>query len=140
MRFWPFDCVVHPEALLGKRILIVDDEPDLVEVLSIIFRAYGYETELAHDGLTALQMIAERRPDLVLMDVMMPRMNGLEACRKLKEDPETRDLPVVLLTAKAHDADKSSGLGAGADAYLAKPFDNAQLLSIVERFLSGTPS
>ncbi|MFP5501218.1 MAG: response regulator transcription factor [Candidatus Sericytochromatia bacterium] len=121
---------------MGKRILIVEDEPDLVEVLSIIFRAYGYETEVAGDGVSALEAIAEKRPDLVLMDVMMPRMNGLEVCRRLKQDPATRALPVVLLTAKAHDVDKASGLEAGADAYLAKPFENADLIATVQRVLA----
>lgn len=124
---------------MGNRILIVEDEPDLVEVLSIIFRAYGYETEVAGDGVSALEAIAARPPDLVLMDVMMPRMNGLEVCRRLKQDPATRSLPVVLLTAKAHDVDKANGLEAGADAYLAKPFENVDLIATVQRVIAEAP-
>jgi DNA-binding response OmpR family regulator len=121
-----------------KRILIVDDEPDLLEILSIIFKAYGYETRTATDGQAGLEAAKAEKPDLIIMDVMMPRMNGYEACRAMREVPGLADVPVIMLSAKSQQADKLGGIDSGADAYLAKPFDNLQVLAKVRELL-GEP-
>jgi DNA-binding response OmpR family regulator len=120
---------------VAKRILIVDDEPDLLEILSIIFKAYGYETATATDGQEAIEQARANQPDLIIMDVMMPRLNGFEACRVIKHDPTLSRVPVIMLSAKTQQADKLGGIDSGADAYLAKPFDNMQVLAKVRELL-----
>ncbi|HEY9722951.1 MAG TPA: response regulator [Oscillatoriaceae cyanobacterium] len=118
-----------------KRILIADDEPDLVRILSILLRAMGYDIDAAPDARTAIQMAMSSPPDLVILDVMMPGLNGYEACGKLKGDPATKHVPVLMISAKVQQADRLSGLEAGADAYLGKPFENSELLRQVRRLL-----
>src|SRR5690606_29048860 len=103
-------------------ILIVEDEPSLVELLRYNLEKADFEVQTARDGDEALVAIDERRPDLVLLDWMLPMTSGLEVCRRIRRQPETRDLPIVMLTARGEEADRVRGLESGADDYVTKPF------------------
>jgi len=123
-------------AVTKERILIVDDTMDTVELLRKRFRAEGYDTDEAYDGEAALVKVAEYRPDLVILDVMMPKLDGISVCRQLRIDPATRHLPVLMLTAKSEVPDKVEGLDTGADDYITKPFDYKELSARVRSLLS----
>lgn len=110
-------------------ILIVDDEEPIQELLKFNLEKEGYEVLLADDGPTALKIIEEKRPDLVILDVMLPGMNGLEVCNQLRQNSNVREIPVIMLTAKAEEIDKVLGLELGADDYLTKPFSPRELLA-----------
>lgn len=126
---------------MPHRILIVDDEPHIVELVRVCLEDPGFEILEARDGETGLAMARQILPDVVLLDVMMPRMDGYAVCRALKEDPRTSAIPVVMLTAKGLEADRQRGLEAGADAYLSKPFSPTKLNAQVREHLQGrTPS
>src|ERR1700677_1367070 len=114
------------------RILVVDDIEANVRLLQAKLSAEYYDVLTASDGVTALAIAAEERPDLVLLDVMMPGMDGFEVCRRLKEDPATRHIPVVLVTALDGRADRITGLEAGADEFLTKPIDDILLFARVK--------
>ncbi len=118
------------------RILIVDDTRDTVELLRKRLQSEGYETSEAYDGEECLDKVGECCPDLVILDVMMPRMNGYEACMRLKSSDDTKYIPVLMLTAKSDVEDKVRGLDIGADDYLAKPFDYKELSARVRSLLS----
>ena len=105
-----------------SKVLIVDDAPDLVTIAACVLRADGHEVLAAGNGREALELSVAERPDVVLLDVMMPGMDGIEVCRRLKADPQLRSIPVILVTAKTADDDIVRGLDAGADDYIAKPF------------------
>ncbi len=122
---------------MAKKILAVDDEKHIVRLVQINLQKAGYEVATAGTGREALERVGEFEPDLIVMDVMMPEMDGFEALKKLKENPETRDIPVIMLTAKAQDADVFRGWQSGADLYLTKPFNPAELLSFVKRLLTN---
>ena len=115
-------------------ILVVHDTPANVRLLKTILEARGYEVRSASSGAEALAAVAERRPDLVLLDVVMPGMDGLEACRRLRADPATAALPVLMVTASDH-SDKVTALDAGADDFVTKPFDQAELLARMRSLL-----
>ena len=112
-------------------ILVVDDDPVIQKLLSVNFELEGYRVITAGDGVEGLEAVSADAPDIVLLDVMMPRMDGLEVCRRLKGDPGTASIPVILLSAKAQATDVSGGLDAGADDYVTKPFDPLELLDRV---------
>ncbi|MFC7549859.1 response regulator [Plantactinospora sp. GCM10030261] len=112
-------------------ILVVDDDEDIARFVAFNLRLHGFDVEHAHDGQEALEMIGRRRPDLAVVDLMMPRMDGLELTRRLRADPMTAVLPVIMLTARGMTADKVQGLTTGADDYLVKPFDTAELVARV---------
>lgn len=112
-----------------KQILIVEDESAISEMIAFALRRGGYEVSQAMDCRQARVMIADRRPDLVLADWMLPDMSGLELTRSLKRNPDTRDIPVIMLTARAQEGDKVSGLDSGADDYVTKPFAPRELLA-----------
>jgi DNA-binding response OmpR family regulator len=112
-------------------ILVVDDDPVIQKLLSVNFELEGYRVVTAGDGIEGLESIGAEPPDIVLLDVMMPRMDGLEVCRRLKDDPATAGIPVILLSAKAQATDISGGIDAGADDYITKPFDPLELLDKV---------
>src|SRR5688500_14318353 len=103
------------------RILVVDDDPTIVRLLEVNLKLEGYEVTSASNGREALESIASQRPDMVICDVMMPVMDGVEVVRKLKMDDALKDLPIVLLSAKAQEIDIRAGKGAGADDYMTKP-------------------
>ena len=122
---------------MAKKILAVDDERHIVRLVQINLQKAGYEVVTATNGIEALAQVAQVKPDLVVMDVMMPEMDGLEALEKMKADPEMAKIPVIMLTAKAQDADVFSGWQKGADLYLTKPFNPAELLNFVKRIFSS---
>jgi CheY-like chemotaxis protein len=121
----------------GPTILIVDDDPVIQKLLSVNFEMEGYLVLTANDGVEGLEKAQSELPDLVLVDVMMPRMDGLEAAHRLKSDPATKHIPVVLLSAKAQSTDVHGGLEAGADDYVTKPFDPLELLDKVAALIGG---
>ena len=114
-----------------RRILVADDDADIVDLLRMNLVAGGYEVETAHDGEQAWEQALASPPDLVVLDVMMPKMDGLEVLAKLRAEPRTREVPVVMLTARTSDADVWHGWEAGADYYLTKPFDLRELLRFI---------
>ena len=118
------------------KILIVDDNIDTVELLTKRFRAEGYETAAAYDGEEALGNVREYMPDLVVLDIMMPKIDGLEVCRQLKDDETTKHIPILMLSAKSEVPDKVKGLDTGADGYLTKPFDYKELAARVRSLLA----
>ena len=120
---------------MANKILIVDDEPFNLDLLEQELMDYDYRLERAGDGVEALEKIATFKPDVILLDYMMPRMNGLEVVRQLRANPEQKGIPVILLTAKATQEDKVAGLDAGADDYVTKPFDSFELLAWVRAML-----
>ncbi len=110
-------------------ILIVEDEPGLVELLRYNLERAGFETATARDGEEALTMLAERVPDLVLLDWMLPITSGLEVCRRIRRQAKTRNLPIIMLTARGEEADRIRGLDSGADDYVTKPFSPSELVA-----------
>ncbi|MGD8393881.1 MAG: response regulator [Candidatus Eiseniibacteriota bacterium] len=120
----------------SHRVLIVDDNPSLLLILSETFRFESFEVMTAEDGATAVEQVRTSPPDLLVLDVGLPGRNGFEVCRALKDDPRTAAVPIILLTARAADADRHWGLDAGADEYLTKPFDPDQLLRTARELLS----
>ncbi|MBL3539838.1 response regulator transcription factor [Aminivibrio sp.] len=119
----------------GQRILIVEDEEAIVEVVSQTLRRHGYETAAAADGDSALEMAFSLRPDLVILDLMLPKMDGWEVCRRLKADRQTASVPVLMLTARREERDVVEGLEIGADDYMKKPFSLAELAARVKALL-----
>ena len=117
------------------KILIAEDEPDIRELVAFTLRFAGYEVVVAHNGEEAVQMAARELPDMALMDVRMPRMTGYDACRAIKAHPDLADMPVVFLSAKGQEAEIESGLDAGAEEYLLKPFAPDQLIERVRAIL-----
>jgi len=117
------------------RILVADDEPDIRELVAFTLRFAGHEVVSFGNGAEVVEAASRERPDLILMDVRMPRMTGYEACEKMKADPATRDIPVVFLSAKGQDAEIQTGLEAGATEYLLKPFAPNELTEKVSELL-----
>lgn len=121
-----------------KKILIVDDEKDITECLEINLNKKGYKTIAAYDGTQAVLTARREQPDCILLDLMLPQIGGIEVCRLLKADEHTRPIPVIMLTAKAEEDDKVSGLDAGADDYITKPFGWRELFARIEAALRRT--
>jgi DNA-binding response OmpR family regulator len=122
---------------MTRKVLIADDEPNIVISLEFLLRREGFEVLVAVDGDEALARARVEKPDLVLLDVMMPKMNGFDVCQALRADPGLAGMRVLMLTAKGRDTEVSKGLGLGADAYVTKPFSTkelvAQIRSLLER-------
>jgi two-component system alkaline phosphatase synthesis response regulator PhoP len=114
------------------KVLVVDDEEYIQHILNFSFGAEGYEVVTAADGEEAVAKARNEKPDIIVLDIMMPKMDGYEACRKLKSDPKTKDIPVILLTAKGRDVDRKLGSEAGADDYVVKPFSPGRLIERVD--------
>jgi len=119
-----------------RFILIAEDEPDTANLLQFHLQRRGYHTTVASDGFNALNLTFERRPDLIILDLMLPKLHGFEVCRMLKDSPSTRHIPVFMLTALASPENKVQGFGVGANDYLTKPFEVSELLARVESLLS----
>ena len=117
-----------------KRILAVDDEPHILKLVAFSLRSGGFEVIEASDGLSAIEVAKAEQPDLILMDVMMPALDGYEACRRIKGDESTGHIPVIMLTAKTQVAEQKAGLECGAADYICKPFTPKDLVAQVERF------
>jgi len=120
-----------------KKVLAVDDQPQIVRLIQVNLQKAAYEVIPAYDGEEALQKIREHRPDLVILDVIMPKRDGFEVLRTIKADPETARIPVIMLTVKAQDADIFEGLKEGAELYLPKPFHPNELVTLVRRVLES---
>ena len=121
---------------MSRRILVVDDDPRLLHVVSMYLSIEGYDVDTAPNGEEGLQHLEAQRPDLVILDVMMPGIDGLEACRRIKSNPETRQIPVVLFTALSRTDDVESGRAAGANRFINKPFSLIGLGAVIRSFLS----
>lgn len=122
---------------MPRKILAVDDEKHIVRLVQVNLERAGYTVVTANDGKEALQKVSEENPDLVVLDVMMPYMDGFEVLQNLRRNPSTRDIPVIMLTAKAQDADVFKGWQSGVDCYLTKPFNPMELLSFVKRIFDS---
>ena len=118
------------------RILIVEDEPNIIKLISIRLERLGHSINAADNGVTALEIARESLPDLILLDVMIPALNGLQVLQQLKADPTTAPIPVLMLTARGHEADIVAGLEGGADDYIIKPFSFPELISRVSSALA----
>ena len=121
---------------MAKKILIVDDEPNIVISLEFLMKKEGFAVAVANDGDEALALVASFDPDLLLLDVMMPKKSGFEVCEALRADPERADLKIVMLTAKGRDTEMAKGLAIGADAYVNKAFSTKELVDKVKEMLA----
>ncbi|MGA7933598.1 MAG: response regulator [Kovacikia sp.] len=120
-----------------STVLVVEDSVTQREMISDLLRGSGLSVTEASDGVEALEQIQGKRPDLVVLDIVMPRMNGYEVCRRLKADPKTQDVPVVMCSSKGEEFDRYWGMKQGADAYIAKPFQPTELVGTVKQLLRG---
>jgi CheY-like chemotaxis protein len=120
-----------------KKVLVVDDVPTQLKLIASALQEVGLSVMQASDGQEAIARIQEEQPDLVVLDVIMPRMNGFEVVRELRDNEQTKRLPIVICSTKNTEVDKTWGLDMGADAYVTKPFDPQQLASIVQRLLKS---
>lgn len=118
---------------MAKRILICDDDPVILRLIQVNLELEGYDVLLAHHGEEAYQVACAEKPDLIILDIMMPRWDGYQTCQNLKANEETSSIPVVFLSAKAQASDIDKGRSYGVDDYLTKPFDPADLIGVVER-------
>ena len=122
---------------MPKKILIVEDDPSFSRAINHIVEKEGYEVITASNGMTGLRMAKEENPDLLILDVMLPGLDGFEICSRLRQDPPTTELPIIMLSAKGQEADKTTGLKVGANEYLTKPVDRTLLLEKVTSLLAG---
>jgi DNA-binding response OmpR family regulator len=122
---------------MTKKILIVDDEPNIVISLEFLMKKEGFEVAVAVDGDEALAKVASFNPDLVLLDVMMPKKSGFEVCETLRADPERAGLRIIMLTAKGRDTEVAKGIAMGANAYITKPFSTKDLVVRVKEILAS---
>jgi DNA-binding response OmpR family regulator len=120
---------------MGKKILIADDEPNIVVSLEFLMKQRGYLVKVVGNGEDALKAVAEFAPDLILLDVMMPRMSGYDLCQKVRENPAWTDIKIVMLSAKGRDVEVTKGMAIGAHAYVTKPFSTKDLIAKVQELL-----
>ena len=123
-----------------STILVVDDDPVILKLLEVNFEMEGFTVLIAHDGAEGIDVARSERPDVIVSDIMMPKKSGLELVTDLKGDPDTSDIPIILLSAKAQNADVRSGLDSGADEYVTKPFEPLDLVDRVNRLLEARAS
>jgi DNA-binding response OmpR family regulator len=121
------------------RILIVDDEPNIVLALELLMKKEGFEVRSVDDGEKAYQAVGEFRPDLVLLDIMMPKMDGYEVCQRIRADASLKDVRIIMLTAKGREVEKEKGLALGADSYITKPFSTREVVLTVKDLLASKP-
>jgi DNA-binding response OmpR family regulator len=120
---------------MPKKVLIVDDEPGIIVALQFLMEQNGYATVVAFSGEEAMEAVARDHPDLILLDIMLPVVDGFEVCQRVRENPEWNDIRIVLVTALGNEANVTKGLDLGADAYVTKPFANADLVARVKELL-----
>ncbi|MEE9192522.1 MAG: response regulator [Candidatus Aerophobetes bacterium] len=118
-----------------KNIMIVDDNPDIVTIVKTLLEGKGYKVQSAYSGQEVFILLTKEKPDLIILDIMMPRMDGVEVLTRLKSDSNTRTIPVILLTAKQPDEAIYGGYDIWADSYITKPFTNPQLLNVINRLI-----
>lgn len=124
---------------MPKTVLIVDDEPNIVVPIEFLMEQNGYSVLVAGSGEEALEIIAKYEPDLVLLDIMLPGVNGYEVCEIIRLNPEWQEMKIIFLTAKGRDVDMAKGMVLGADAYIIKPFSNVDILENVRKLLDDPP-
>jgi len=120
---------------MPKKILVVDDEKELVEMIKMRLEASGYEVIPAYDGQEALEKARKEKPDLIVLDLMLPKIDGYKVCRMLKFDEKYKHIPIIMFTARAQEEDKKLGEEVGADAYITKPFESQALLKKIKELL-----
>ena len=120
---------------MNKKVLIADDEQNIVISLEFLMKREGFEVVVANDGEEAIRRIRADQPDLVLLDVMMPKKSGFEVCQEIRSDPEMAGIRILMLTAKGRDTEVAKGLALGADAYMTKPFSTRELVDKVRSLL-----
>jgi len=125
---------------MARKILVVDDERHIVKLVEVNLKKHGYDVVTAYDGVEALEKVESEKPDMLVLDVMMPRMNGFDVLKRLQANPHTQEIPVIMLTAKAQDADIFKGWQSGVSSYLTKPFNPRELLTFVERIFQSLES
>ena len=123
---------------MPKEILIVDDEPSIVVPIQFLMEQQGYSVLVAENGEDALDVIYKYKPDLILLDIMLPRIDGYEVCEIVRLNPEYRGIKIIFLTAKGREVEIAKGLSLGADAYIIKPFSNTELVAKVQELLNNT--
>lgn len=123
---------------MSKRVLIADDEPNIVTSLEFLMQQAGYETRIATNGQEAIELAVSFRPDLVLLDIMFPAKSGYEVCQRLKSEATTRNIKVVIVSAKGRDVEVAKAMELGADAYIAKPFSTRELVAKVREMLGNS--
>ena len=121
---------------MSKKMLVIEDYPETAKMVESIFKMKNFEVVLAYDGRSGLQKAAVEKPDIILLDVMLPEMSGIEVCQQLKSDPATAKIPVIIISVKTSGEDIGAGKRAGADDYIVKPFDPSKLVEAVEKFIS----
>ena len=129
---------LHPadgRSNMSKKILVADDEPSIVAAVEFLLRRNGYEVHVARNGEEALELVEAHNPDLVLLDVMMPRKSGYEVCARMREREEWRHIKIIMLSAKGRDAEVNKGLAMGADVYVTKPFSTRELMAKIKGLL-----
>ena len=117
---------------MTNKVLIVDDEANIVISMEFLIKQAGYTLEIARDGVEALEKVVSFQPDLILLDVMMPKINGFEVCRRVRANPDWQHIKIIMLTAKGRDVEVTKGLALGADAYIIKPFSTKELMAEVK--------
>jgi DNA-binding response OmpR family regulator len=122
---------------MTKKILIADDEPNIVTALEFLLQRNGYEVYIARNGEGALKLVEEHKPDLVLLDVMMPLKSGYEVCQRMRERADWSHIKIIMLTAKGRDVEMSKGLSIGADLYITKPFSTQELVAKINGLLGA---
>jgi two-component system alkaline phosphatase synthesis response regulator PhoP len=125
---------------MAVKILVCDDERSIVRLIQVNLERQGWTVVTAYDGKEGLEKIRSEKPDICVLDVMMPYMDGFEVLKNLRRDPDTQNLPVVMLTAKAQDKDVFEGYHFGADVYLTKPFNPMELVTFIKRIIAGADS
>ena len=123
---------------MAQSVLVVDDEPNIVLSLEFLMRQAGYDVRVARDGEAALTEIASRAPDLILLDVMMPKRDGYDVCQTIRANPAWKGMRIVMLTAKGREIEKEKGLALGADDYITKPFSTREVVDRVKHYLGQT--
>lgn len=124
-------------ATMTHSVLVVDDEPNIVLSLEFLMGQAGYEVRTARDGDAALSAIAEQTPDLILLDVMIPKRDGFKVCQAIRADPKLNAVRIIMLTAKGHEDERDKGIALGADDYIIKPFSTREVVNRVDHFLKG---
>ncbi len=131
---------MSPETSRG-RVLVVDDEPDLTRILEFGLRAAGYQVEIATDGQEGLKMARESRPDIILLDLMLPKLDGYKVCRLLKFDERYRHIPIIILSARTQEGDQALAIQMGANRFITKPYEFSEILAHIEALLkAASPS
>lgn len=120
-----------------KSILVVEDEPNIVLSLQFLMKKAGFEVRVANDGEEALALVQDRAPDLILLDVMIPKRDGFDVCQTIRANPDWKDVYIILLTAKGREVDREKGIALGANDYVTKPFSTRDLTEKVKQILSG---